>query len=172
LVEALIVLAVLAILVGLATAAISKARQASSLATCAANLRAIGQGFAAYANANSGVLPYVELSSPQWEDLLMAQGLTRRNFCCPADQEIFPSLGSSYDWRDTGKPDSNPALDHPNTFSGRQLSAIFNLNLVMSFESLPGWHKPHTVMAVHVDMSVDSMDETEFFDNLQCPATH
>jgi hypothetical protein len=168
-IEAVVVLTVLTILVGLTVAAVGRARQGAHTVTCSGNLRAIGQGFAFYANANGGVLPYVAESSPQWEDLLITHGLQRKNFCCPADQEVYPALGSSYDWRDTGKADPDPALDHPNTFSGRRLFAV-RQDLVMAFESFSDWHKRGYYMVVYPDMRVSMIEEHEYVTDRACPA--
>ena len=167
-IEAVVVMGVLAILVALAGAALSRARQASAQAICVTNLRTIGQGLHLYAGNYGGYLPYTPDASPQWEDMLVAQGLRRDVFRCTKDEEVFPSLGSSYDWRDTGPP-TDP--NHPETLAGRPLVAV-QPGLVMAFEALPGWHKTGFIMTVRVDNFAGMMDEDSFATNMQCPAIH
>lgn len=166
LLEGMVVVTVLAVLVGLGTAAISRARNSTSMVRCISNLRLIGQGFNNYAFLNQGRLPYIPSGTPQWEDLMVTAGLKRdTHFQCPVDQEIYPMLGSSYDWRDLGPPDA----EHRDSLAGKQLLAL-RPELVMSYEIMPGWHKSGFITTVLVDGSISVMDYDSFDVNLHLNA--
>jgi prepilin-type N-terminal cleavage/methylation domain-containing protein len=156
LVELLVVMAILAILLSLIMAAISRARANASAVACCANLRQIGVAFHVYAGDNAGRLPDPSDSGISWE--------TAIRFCssnvlrCPADEEIYPAVGSSYDWRDTGNPDT--------TLSGRALTKARN-DAVLAFETLPGWHSRKYMNAVRVDGSALIMEEKDCLADLQ-----
>jgi hypothetical protein len=77
---------------------------------------------------------------------------------CPADEEIFPAVGSSYDWRDTGNPDT--------TLAGRTLVKARS-DAVLSFETLPGWHNLRQMCAVRADGSAMVMESRECLKDLQ-----
>jgi hypothetical protein len=160
--EGMIVVCILAVLIGLSSAAISRSRQSTTLVRCIGNLRLIGQGFSNYAAANNDRLPYIKSGIPQWEDLLVTAGLRRDfHFRCPADQEIYPALGSSYDWRDSGPPDQY----HRSSMAGRPMHAI-RPDLVMSYEMFPDWHRKGYTTTVAVDGSISIMESDFLWINL------
>ena len=156
LVELLVVIAILAILLSLILAALARARASASAVACCANLRQIGMALHVYAGDNAGRLPDPADTGIPWE--------TAIHYCntnvlhCPADEEVFPSVGSSYDWRDTGNPETSLA--------GRTLTKARS-DAVLAFETLPGWHNRKKMNAVRVDGSSLVMDEKECLGDLQ-----
>ncbi len=156
LVELLVVIAILAILLSLILAALARARASASAVACCANLRQIGMALHVYAGDNAGRLPDPSDTGIPWE--------TAIHYCntnvlhCPADEEVFPSVGSSYDWRDTGDPAT--------TLAGRTMTKA-RPDAVLAFETLPGWHNRKKMNAVRIDGSSLVMDEKECLGDLQ-----
>ena len=156
LVELLVVIALIAILLALIMGALARARASASAVSCCANLRQIGVALQIYAGDNAGKLPDPGQSGIPWE--------TAIRFCdsnvlrCPADDEIYPAIGSSYDWRDTGDPIT--------TLAGRTLAKARS-EAVLAFETLPGWHNRKKMNAVRVDGSAWVMEEKDCLGDLQ-----
>jgi prepilin-type N-terminal cleavage/methylation domain-containing protein len=156
LVELLVVIAILVILLSLILGALARARASASAVACCANLRQIGIGLHVYSDDNGGRLPDPADTGIPWETAIKycATNILR----CPADEEVFPSVGSSYDWRDTGDPQT--------TMAGRNLTKA-RPDAVLAFETLPGWHNRRQMNAVRVDGSSLVMDERECLGDLQ-----
>ncbi|HEV8293358.1 MAG TPA: prepilin-type N-terminal cleavage/methylation domain-containing protein [Tepidisphaeraceae bacterium] len=156
LVELLVAMAILVILLALVLGALARARASASAVACCANLRQIGVAFQVYAGDNLGRLPDPSDTGISWE--------TAIRFCnsqilrCPADEEVFPAVGSSYDWRDTGNPET--------TLAGRTMVKARS-NAVLAFETLPGWHNLRQMNAVRVDGSALIMPEKDCLGDLQ-----
>ncbi|HEV8604719.1 MAG TPA: prepilin-type N-terminal cleavage/methylation domain-containing protein [Tepidisphaeraceae bacterium] len=157
LVELLVVVAIIAILIALLLGVLGRARASASALACCSNLRQIGVAFHVYATDNGGRLPEPALSGISWETALRAQQGAQW-FRCPADEEVFPAVGSSYDWRDTGDPET--------TLAGRVITKARS-DAVLAFETLPGWHSKHQMNAVRVDGSAVVMDEADCLGDLQ-----
>jgi prepilin-type N-terminal cleavage/methylation domain-containing protein/prepilin-type processing-associated H-X9-DG protein len=114
LIELLCVIAIIAILMGLAMPAYSNFRDKSDGVKCSSNMRQIGAAVQAYVGANDGQFPEIETdpSNPvyppdsQAKGLLQAlapYGLTEDVVKCPADVRIpafnyFVKRGTSYEW--------------------------------------------------------------------------
>lgn len=71
LVELLVVIGVISLLISILLPALERARSAANMIKCAANLRSIGQGFAAYEAENDGYLPV----SYNYRDGLVTSGV-------------------------------------------------------------------------------------------------
>ena len=84
-------------------------------------------------------------------------------FACPADSEIFPSVGSSYDWRETPDPASSLA--------GRRLVDVTRSDAVLAFETLPGWHGRHLINAVLVNGATVVMSDDACATDLHQPVS-
>ena len=156
LVELLVVIAILAILLSLVLAALARARASASAVACCANLRQIGVALHVYAGDNAGRLPDPGESGISWETSIRYCNLNVLR--CPADDEVFPAVGSSYDWRDTGDPDT--------TLAGRPITKARG-DAVLAFETLPGWHNRKKMNAVRVDGSALIMEERDCLGDLQ-----
>jgi type II secretory pathway pseudopilin PulG len=143
--EMLVSVVIVSILASLATVMVSRAQRTRGATVCASNLRSIGLAFQSYAIDSQGRLPSTLGTNSQWEDLLR-KFTHRSTFQCPSDNELYPSLGSSYDWRDTGDPLT--------TLAGKSLTEPLRTNIALSFEALPGWHDPCKVQVVFLDGTV------------------
>lgn len=85
----------------------------------------------------------------------------RGSFACEADTELFPAVGSSYDWRDTGRPAT--------TLAGKSTAEITRPDAVLVFEALPGWHARRKINVARVDGSATTMDDEACFRDLRQP---
>jgi prepilin-type N-terminal cleavage/methylation domain-containing protein len=148
-VELLVVMGIIALLLGILIPVISRAQAASRSVTCISTLHNIGHAFQLYAGDNKMTYPDPGSVGYSWEQLL--EPYFRAQFRCPSDGELFPTVGSSYDWRDT--PDASTTL------AGVPMAAIKRPNLVLAFESLPGWHAKGKMNAVLTDGSALTMDQ-------------
>ena len=114
LIELLCVIAIIAILMGLAMPVYSNFRDKSDGVKCSSNLRQIGAALQAYVGQNDGQYPEIETdpSNPVYPPeseakgllpTLAGNGLTADVVKCPADVRIpafnyFVKRGTSYEW--------------------------------------------------------------------------
>jgi prepilin-type N-terminal cleavage/methylation domain-containing protein len=162
LIELLVVIGIITILTGIVLAVVASSRKAASAVTCAANLRQVHAAFLQYHDDNEGWYPDAFAAGTSWEQLLRKYapgGPT--TFRCTADPELYHALGSSYDWRDTGRPET--------TLSGKHRSDRHRPEGVLAFDALPGWHTKDRMTALHIDGSAGSMDAGECLADLQKP---
>jgi hypothetical protein len=92
-----------------------------------------------------------------WEQLL--KPYFHAEFKCSSDDEIYPTMGSSYDWRDN--PDPNSSL------AGIPVARVRRSNLVLAFEALSGWHKKRMINVVRFDGSAESVNDEDCFADLE-----
>jgi type II secretory pathway pseudopilin PulG len=144
--DLLIAVGIIAVLSALLLTGVSRARMAAQSTHCQANLHAFGVCFTQYAMENDGRYPTPLAAGRSWESLLQPYLRDSSSFHCLSDEELFPAVGSSYDWRDTPNPMS--------TLAGRRMSDITRYDAVLAFESLPGWHGRHLMNAVYLNGSV------------------
>lgn len=108
LIELLIVIAIIAVLGGIAVpvslSMIAKSREAA----CLGNLRSIGIGLQGYLQDNNNRLPVLALGreskssqEPVLETVILGYLEDEESFHCPADKEQFAKTGSSYNWNIT-----------------------------------------------------------------------
>ena len=149
LLELVIVLGIIALVMAILLPVMHRARDASQGVTCLSNLRQITIAFHLFADRNGKLLPDVEITNVSWEASLLPY--TRASlFKCPADGELYPSIGSSYDWRDTAKPET--------TLAGKEITSPLRSALVLVFEALPGWHAKGRINAAYIDGSAHEME--------------
>ncbi len=158
--ELLVTFFVASMLIGMVSIAVSHTNRAKYAAVCTTNLRGIGLAFMQYAGDNGGSLPSTVNTPAQWEDLLRTY-VHRNLFHCPADNELFTSLGSSYDWRDTGDPMT--------TLAGRSFSQVSRTQISLAFDALPGWHDPARVQVLYLDNTVRLVDQDALLLDLTTP---
>jgi prepilin-type N-terminal cleavage/methylation domain-containing protein len=149
LVELLVVVGIIGVLIGILVPVISRAQAASRSTSCLMTLGNIGKAFQLYAHDNRMTLPDPGGVGLSWEQLLSPY--FRAEYKCPADEEMFPAVGSSYDWRDTPDGDS--------TLAGTALVSVKRTDLVLAFEALSGWHKKHKINVVRFDGAAITMDD-------------
>jgi len=158
-----VVIGIIALLGGLVLSAVSRTRLSAQSASCLNNLHSISVAFSQYAIDNDSRYPDPLGAGQSWESLLqkyMSQSLI---FACPADSEIFPSVGSSYDWRET----PNPAT----SLAGRRLVDVTRSDAVLAFETLPGWHGKHLINAVLINGATVVMNDDACASDLQLPVS-
>lgn len=130
LIEVLVVMGIISLLCVLTLTVMSQVRMASQSTRCIANLHVISVAFSQYALDNDGFYPLPEAADRSWESLLDPYVSQKGTFACPADTEMYPVVGSSYDWRDTPDPLT--------TLAGRRLTEVTRPEAVLAFETLPG----------------------------------
>ena len=150
LIELVVVLLIITILMAFLLPAITKARRAAQGAACLSNLRQIAVGFHLYASDNGGKLPDPGAGDVAWEDMLAPYLRVPEIYQCASDGEVFQSVGSSYDWRDTGDPDT--------TLAGQPISDAKARNCVLVFDSLPNWHARGKMNVGWTDTSASAVD--------------
>jgi prepilin-type N-terminal cleavage/methylation domain-containing protein/prepilin-type processing-associated H-X9-DG protein len=157
LLELLVVIGIIALLLAFTFIIALRFKSSAGDVNCLSNLMQIRSALAAYAADHGGRLPELGVGDPAWETLLQAR-MPGASFQCPADKEVFPVFGSSYDWRDTGDPAT--------TLAGKLLSEA-RLGAVLAFDTFPGWHQKSMMNAVFVDGSARPMAEQECLGDLQ-----
>lgn len=122
----------------------------------------MGIAFNQYSQDNRGFLPDPVACKTSWERLLARYlGDPPEFFRCAADDELYPTMGSSYDWRDTGSTDT--------TLAGRKVTDVNRGFVVLAFEALPGWHKRKKMNAVRLDGSAEAMDQEPCLKDIVTP---
>lgn len=161
LIEMLVVVTVMVMIIALGLAALSQSRSAATSVVCLSQLQKIGQGLHAFANSSGGSMPDPYVLEKSWEESLIPYGFSPASFVCPADQEVAPALGSSYDWRDTGDPDT--------TMAGKKMILNTRADLVLAFEALPDWHEAGKINVVTLSGQATMMDASACFKDLVTP---
>ena len=160
LLELLVVIGIIAFLAALILVAMSGARRSAASVQCLSNLRQIHSAFVHYANDHGGRLPDPIANGTSWEASLYPYLKSTDVFRCGADEEVFPAVGSSYDWRDTGSDTTS--------LVGRSM-ALVRQDAALAFDALPGWHKRNRINVILVDGSAHSMDQDDYFRELAKP---
>jgi hypothetical protein len=158
--ELLVVMFVLVLLVGMLLPAVARARRSANAVNCISNLRQITIGFHHYANNNRGRLPDPPAADMSWESAILKYLCASAVYKCPADGELAASLGSSYDWRDTGDPST--------TLAGCPITDAKSAT-VLVYDALPNWHGKLQVNVAHVDGSAGPMPMADCIRNLMTP---
>jgi prepilin-type N-terminal cleavage/methylation domain-containing protein len=160
LLEMLVSIAIIALLATLIIGAVVRVRSSAQSVKCLANLRQIANAFHVYVADNGGKMPDPLGDAVPWETSIRPYIANTDVFGCPADQEVFPAVGSSYDWRDTGDPATSIAGQAPDNMRG---------DAVLTFESLPGWHSKRKINVVRMNGSAEMIDEQDCFADLTRP---
>jgi type II secretory pathway pseudopilin PulG len=156
-VEMMVTMGILAFLIGISVTVFSGTRRARSQALCSANLHSIGIAFSLYSQEYQNSYP-IPTPEAQWEDQLRPY-TPRATFCCPGDAELFSALSSSYDWRDTGNPNT--------TLAGRTTLQVSHSDVALAFDALPDWHQKSSIQVLRANESVELMSVPSFFLDIQ-----
>lgn len=159
-IELLVVIGIIVVLLAILLPAVAGVRRSARSARCLSNLHQVALGFQQYAYASNGRLPNPLVGDLSWEEALLPYVHTAELYQCPADDELFESLGSSYDWRDTGDPAT--------TLAGASITDAKG-DTVLVYDSLPNWHAKQKMNAALIDGSVSLMDTTQCLSNVMTP---
>jgi prepilin-type N-terminal cleavage/methylation domain-containing protein len=158
--ELMIAIAIITVLASTILVVVAHSRSSARGVACLANLRNIHHAFLLYGTDNQGHFPDPEATGVSWEQSLKPYLPDPSAFRCATDEEVFPSVGSSYDWRDAGSRELSIA--------GCSIARV-PPNFVLAFDCLPGWHAQGRMNAVLVDGAAVNMDQNECLRNLQQP---
>ena len=161
LIELMVVMGIIIVLASLILATIARTRNDAQQVRCLANLRSIATAFQLYSADNETRFPVPQLRGQSWESMLQKYVGSASTFQCPADTEIFPEVGSSYDWRSNYDPLSS--------LSGKKWTDPIRGDAVLAYETLGGWHRRHEVNAVRCDGSALPMTEDSCFKDVLDP---
>jgi prepilin-type processing-associated H-X9-DG protein len=164
LVELLVVLGLITVLMGLGLAGASKLRKRAQSVSCISNLRQIGEAFTQYVNLNNRFFPPPRNTNtgPSWELTLSGSFINDSQiFRCPADDVVYPFIGSSYDWRDTGDPAT--------TVAGTAITDETRGNFVLALEAMSNFHAKGKTNVVFMDGSAGEMDAVACYSDMIQP---
>jgi prepilin-type N-terminal cleavage/methylation domain-containing protein len=165
--EMLVSIGVLTILIGLVMALTHLLRGGASQVRCLYNLTQIRTALVTYVQ-DYRIYPDPDSlkTSPTmtWEGVLANAGLIGRDpdiFRCPADNIMYPTVNSSYDWRDTG----NAAT----TLAGHPFGDTQRENFALAYDVGIGFHAKGKVNVVKLDGSALAMDQSTYFNDMVLP---
>ncbi len=138
LVELLVVISIIALLLGLLTPVLRKARFAARRVTCGANLHSIGAGFRMYLDDNDNIMPQAcgmpnppsepPNSRPSITVFLKPYLLELKVFKCPGDKKYYEERGTSYAYnrRLGGKPVSSSYFVQRNKEKEQNIEVLYD----------------------------------------------
>jgi len=153
--------ALVGVLVGLMLPVIAGGRSAAQSAQCLAHLRQISAALLLYASEHDKRFPDPFAAQTSWEQLLRSYVKDGGLFRCPADRELFQLVGSSFDWRDTGMPET--------TLAGKLMTDTSRPDCVLAFEALPEWHARGRMNAALLNGAALSMERDRCLADIQSP---
>lgn len=152
LIELLVVMAILGVLAGLMSPALSGAKAKANSVRCLSNLRQVGIALRLYAEENEGRLPWITVTAAPGSTNAGAATLPRvldltttpELFRCPQDRQgIYERKGSSYEWN----PAWNGRLLHRGAPDGMGRGEV-RTHLLRDAQP---WHPKGTRNAVYAD---------------------
>jgi competence protein ComGC len=166
LIELLLVMLIIMTLLALMLSFVGKGKRIASGTVCLSNLRSISQAFAFFTVDHGGRYPDPAANNQPWEESVVpyfppVTSGPSSFFKCPADGELFPVIGSSYDWRDTGIPST--------TMAGRSVMDVTRPSAALVYDALPGWHAPGKINVGTADGSVMLISQDDWFHDLSTP---
>jgi type II secretory pathway pseudopilin PulG len=159
LVELLVVIAILTVLMSILVPVLVKVRGSQRSVQCLGNLRRISSALQSYTLDNDGRLPDPGVADKSWEQMIQKYYVSV--FQCPSDFELYPAVGSSYDWRDTGRAQT--------TMAGKTMADLRRGDAVLAFEALPGWHTKGYINVVRIDGAAQTIEDQACYRDLATP---
>jgi prepilin-type processing-associated H-X9-DG protein len=105
LVEAIVVLCIIALLSALLLPALSRMKENARAAACLSNLRQIGAGLTGYLGEHEMTMPHLEAGRDSTgetgaviDTVLLPYVTSKAVFACPSDPKYFQKTGTSYYW--------------------------------------------------------------------------
>jgi type II secretory pathway pseudopilin PulG len=159
--ELIVVIALLTALGTVVLIVASRTRAAATGMNCLANLKQVNQALRSFAWDHENRFPDPGTAEQPWERMIEKYLPNSGVLVCPADSEIAPVTGSSYDWRDTTLPEA--------TLAGKLFTDSRRPDAVLSIEALPGWHHKGAINVGRIDGSCTTMDANEAMADLMKP---
>ena len=139
----------------------SRTRATATSLNCLANLKQVNQALRNFAWDHESRFPDPGAAELPWEKMIQKYLPNTGVLVCPADSEVAPVSGSSYDWRDTTLPEA--------TLAGKLITDSRRPDAVLTIESLPGWHHKGSINVGKLDGSCTTMDANEALADLMKP---
>lgn len=158
LVEVLVVVALMALLLGLLAPALRAAREKAATIGCLINLRSVGVAVGTFADDNQGSFPKVtriDQISQQVRTALKPYLKGEKVFVCPRDPAEPLPAGGSYDFRVF-------TLDPKWSLAGMRLDLIRQASHVpIGGDRDSGWHGPATINVLFLGGNADHVREED-----------
>ena len=166
LVELLVVVALIAMLLGLLIPALHAAREKAATIGCLANLRSLGVAVRTFADDNQGLFPNVtrvDQISQQVRTALKPYLQGDMVFKCPRDPAKPIPLGGSYDFRVF-------TLKRKWSLAGVKLDLVRQASHVpIGGDRDPGWHGPATINVLFLGGNADHIREEDCVNGIRSP---
>jgi hypothetical protein len=59
--------------------------------------------------------------------------------------------------------------DQENSLAGKSATGPLRQDRILAYDTLPGWHGRHKISVVRLNGKAESMDEGQWFDDLDAP---
>jgi prepilin-type N-terminal cleavage/methylation domain-containing protein/prepilin-type processing-associated H-X9-DG protein len=163
--EVLVVVALIALLLGLLLPVLRAARERAVAVQCLSHLRSLGVAVRVFADQHEGFFPKVADSNQTplhvRQELEPYVGMAKI-FLCARDPARPRLPGGSYDWRFTD--------DRKASLAKARLDLIRHAGLVaIGGDRHPGWHKRDSINVLFADLHVAQVGEEEWFQGIKSP---
>ena len=158
LLELLIVTGLIAAIACVVMIVANRTRAAATTMNCLGNMKQVTHALRTYAWDHENRFPDPGNAELPWEQMIQKYIANTGVLVCPADSEVAPVTGSSYDWRDTTLPEA--------TLAGKLFTDCKRPDAVLTIEALPDWHERGKINVGRIDGSCATMDANEAMSDL------